>query len=116
MADVGASTTASVVATLEAEATSGEIEGGQALSERLIALLADTARVGDARIDLQAKPTVIMAVGVNGTGKTTTIGKLAWHLQQELGLQRAAGRRRHVPRCRQRAAGRLGRSAPALRS
>jgi fused signal recognition particle receptor len=27
-----------------------------------------------------------MAVGVNGTGKTTTIGKLAWHLQQELGL------------------------------
>jgi fused signal recognition particle receptor len=28
-----------------------------------------------------------MAVGVNGTGKTTTIGKLAWHLQQELGLR-----------------------------
>jgi len=28
---------------------------------------------------------VIMAVGVNGTGKTTTIGKLAWHLRQELG-------------------------------
>ena len=27
-----------------------------------------------------------MVVGVNGTGKTTTIGKLAWHLQQELGL------------------------------
>ena len=27
-----------------------------------------------------------MAVGVNGTGKTTTIGKLAWHLQKELGL------------------------------
>jgi fused signal recognition particle receptor len=28
---------------------------------------------------------VIMAVGVNGTGKTTTIGKLAWHLREELG-------------------------------
>jgi len=26
-----------------------------------------------------------MAVGVNGTGKTTTIGKLAWHLRNELG-------------------------------
>jgi fused signal recognition particle receptor len=85
MADVGATTTASVVATLEAEATSGEIEGGEALSERLIALLADTARVGDGHIDLRAKPTVIMAVGVNGTGKTTTIGKLAWHLHKELG-------------------------------
>ena len=28
---------------------------------------------------------MILAVGVNGTGKTTTIGKLAWHLRQELG-------------------------------
>ncbi|MHB8242890.1 MAG: signal recognition particle-docking protein FtsY [Solirubrobacteraceae bacterium] len=86
MADVGAATTASVVATLEGEAVAGELEGGEALSERLIGLLADTARVGDARIDVRAKPTVIMAVGVNGTGKTTTIGKLAWHLRQELGV------------------------------
>jgi fused signal recognition particle receptor len=85
MADVGASTTASVVETLEAEAASGKLEGGEALSERLIELLAETARVGDARIDIRAQPTVIVAVGVNGTGKTTTIGKLAWHLQRELG-------------------------------
>ena len=85
MADVGAATTAAVVATLEAEAGAGELEGGEALSERLIGLLADTARVGDSHIDVRAKPTVIMAVGVNGTGKTTTIGKLAWHLRRELG-------------------------------
>ncbi len=85
MADVGASTTASVVQTLESEVGAGELEGGQELSERLIALLAETARVGDGHIDLRAKPTVILAVGVNGTGKTTTIGKLAWHLQRELG-------------------------------
>ena len=85
MADVGASTTAAVVGTLEAEADAGELEGGEALSERLIELLAQTTRVGDARIDLRSQPTVIMAVGVNGTGKTTTIGKLAWHLRHELG-------------------------------
>jgi fused signal recognition particle receptor len=85
MADVGASTTAAVVATLEAEADAGDLEGGEALSERLIELLAQTTRVGDARIDLRAQPTVIMAVGVNGTGKTTTIGKLAWHLHHEVG-------------------------------
>jgi fused signal recognition particle receptor len=85
MADVGASTTASVVATLEAEAAEGKLEGGEALSERLIGLLAETTRVGDARIDIRSRPTVIMAVGVNGTGKTTTIGKLAWHLRNELG-------------------------------
>jgi fused signal recognition particle receptor len=86
MADVGASTTASVVATLEAEATAGDLTGGEALSGRLIELLAQTARVGDGRIDVSRHPTVIMAVGVNGTGKTTTIGKLAWHLRNELGL------------------------------
>jgi fused signal recognition particle receptor len=85
MADVGASTTAAVVDTLEAEASAGTLEGGQELSERLIELLAQTATVGDGRIDIRARPTVIMAVGVNGTGKTTTIGKLAWHLRKERG-------------------------------
>jgi fused signal recognition particle receptor len=85
LADVGAQTTASIVGTLEAEADAGELAGGEALSERLIGLLAQTARVRDARIDIRPEPTVIMAVGVNGTGKTTTIGKLAWHLGHELG-------------------------------
>jgi fused signal recognition particle receptor len=85
MADVGASTTASVVETLEAEAGEGKIEGGEALRERLIALLAETATVADGHIDIRAEPTVILMVGVNGTGKTTTIGKLAWHLRHELG-------------------------------
>jgi fused signal recognition particle receptor len=85
MADVGATATAAVVQTLEGEALEGGLSGGEALSERLIGLLADTARVGEGRIDIRAHPTVILAVGVNGTGKTTTIGKLAWHLQRELG-------------------------------
>jgi fused signal recognition particle receptor len=85
MADVGARTTASVVGQLEQEATSGQVEGGPALQERLVDLLAGIARTGTDTIDLRHQPTVIMAVGVNGTGKTTTIGKLAWHLQRELG-------------------------------
>jgi fused signal recognition particle receptor len=85
MADVGASTTASVVSTLEQEATEGRVQGGEALSERLIELLAGIATTEQGRIDVRPKPTVILAVGVNGTGKTTTIGKLAWHLHKELG-------------------------------
>ena len=91
MADVGASTTAAVVETLEREAGDGSLSGGEALSERLIALLADTARSPDWRIDVRAKPTVILMVGVNGTGKTTTIGKLAWHLRSELGAKVVLG-------------------------
>ena len=86
MADVGATTTARVVGELEAQAAGGEIVGGEALSRRLAEMLADIARTGSDRIDVRSSPTVIMAVGVNGTGKTTTIGKLAWHLQHELGL------------------------------
>jgi fused signal recognition particle receptor len=85
MADVGARTTAGVVGQLEQEATAGSVEGGPALQERLVELLAGIARTGVDTIDLRHEPTVIMAVGVNGTGKTTTIGKLAWHLRQELG-------------------------------
>jgi fused signal recognition particle receptor len=85
MADVGARTTAEVVGQLEVEAESGGLEGGEALSGRLTELLADLARPGEGRIDLTHEPTVIMVAGVNGTGKTTTIGKLAWHLQRELG-------------------------------
>ena len=85
-ADVGAKTTARVVGELEQEATAGEITGGEALSARLTELLAELATVDDDRIDLRPKPTVIFVAGVNGTGKTTTVGKLAWHLSQELGL------------------------------
>jgi fused signal recognition particle receptor len=85
-ADVGAPTTARIVERLETEAGSGELSGGEALTRRLSELLADTARV-DApdTIDVRERPAVILVVGVNGSGKTTTIGKIAWHLQRELG-------------------------------
>ncbi len=84
-ADVGARTTAKVVEQLEREATAGDIRGGEALTERLSVLLAGIARTGDDHIDLRPKPTVILMAGVNGTGKTTTTGKLAYHLSRELG-------------------------------
>jgi fused signal recognition particle receptor len=84
-ADVGASTTAQVVEQLEREATSGTVSGGEALTARLTELLAEIAKTGEDRIDISPSPTVILMVGVNGTGKTTTVGKLAWHLRHELG-------------------------------
>ncbi|HYM57388.1 MAG TPA: signal recognition particle-docking protein FtsY [Solirubrobacteraceae bacterium] len=86
-ADVGARTTAEVIERLEREAEEGDIAGGEALTERLSLLLAELARTDADRIDLRQHPTVILVVGVNGTGKTTTIGKLAWHLRRTLGQQ-----------------------------
>jgi fused signal recognition particle receptor len=85
-ADVGAATTAKIVERLETEAGAGELSGGDDLSRRLQELLAEAARTGEDTIDLTAEPTVILMTGVNGTGKTTTIGKIAWHLSKELGL------------------------------
>ena len=84
-ADVGASTTAKVVQELEHEATAGGLSGGEALTARLTELLADIARTGEDRIDLRPAPTVILVAGVNGTGKTTSVGKLAWHVAREEG-------------------------------
>ena len=86
LADVGASTTARVVGELETEAESESVDGPEQARERLIELLAETAEPGNGRIDLTHRPAVVMVVGVNGSGKTTTIGKIAWHLQRELGL------------------------------
>jgi fused signal recognition particle receptor len=88
-ADVGARTTGRVVEQLEREAEAGEVEGAEGLTERLQALPAQIARPQDDgrdRISLVERPTVILAVGVNGTGKTTTIGKLAWHLRRTIGV------------------------------
>jgi len=88
MADVGAPATAEVVGRLEADAREGQLEGAEALTGRLVELLTELAASSDGqeqRIDLRATPAVILMVGVNGTGKTTTAGKLAWHLHRELG-------------------------------
>jgi fused signal recognition particle receptor len=84
-ADVGAPTTAAIVERLEREAEEGTLADGEDLTRRLRELLAETARVDGDTIALTESPTVIFVVGVNGSGKTTTIGKIAWHLQQELG-------------------------------
>ena len=85
-ADVGAPTTAAIVERLEMEADTGELESGEDLTRRLRELLAETATLERDTVDLTARPAVILVVGVNGTGKTTTVGKVAWHLQRELGL------------------------------
>jgi fused signal recognition particle receptor len=82
---VGAPTTAAVVRRLEDEVDAGELSGGEQLRERLIQLLAETASPQgpeSARIHLRERPSVLMIVGVNGTGKTTTIGKLANKLRE----------------------------------
>jgi fused signal recognition particle receptor len=73
-ADVGVPTTAELVRRLEAKQELGEL--GEALADEAAELLGDPGS-----FDLHEQPSVILVVGVNGTGKTTTIGKLASRLR-----------------------------------
>ena len=86
-ADAGASTTAKVVEKLEYEVDSGAVPNdGAAIKARLVEMLAEIASTNRAPINLSQDPAVLLMTGVNGTGKTTSIGKIAWHLKNEFGL------------------------------
>ena len=74
-ADVGVRTTAELVRRLEARQDLTDLN--EALAEELATLLGEPAT-----LDVRADPSVLLVVGVNGTGKTTTIGKLAARLRQ----------------------------------
>jgi fused signal recognition particle receptor len=73
--DVGVPATAELVRRLEARGDVGEL--GEALAEEVEALFG-----GVPTLALDGKPSVVLVVGVNGTGKTTTIGKLAQKLRE----------------------------------
>jgi fused signal recognition particle receptor len=74
--DVGVPTTAKLVAELEQEALEKNIKGGDELRKLMIEHAARMLE-GPVELDVSHTPTVILMVGVNGTGKTTTIGKLS---------------------------------------
>ncbi len=92
LADAGAPTTAKVVERLEHEVEAGKVPAdGDAVQARLIEILAEVAAIARAPINLSGEPAVLLMVGVNGTGKTTTTGKIAWHLSKEFGLSVVLG-------------------------
>ena len=74
-ADVGVPATAELVRRLEARGELGDLT--EALVEEASAMLGAPATLA-----VQERPSVLLVVGVNGTGKTTTIGKLAYHLHE----------------------------------
>jgi fused signal recognition particle receptor len=74
-ADVGVPSTAELVRRLEARGELGDLT--DALVEEAAALLGEPGR-----LNLDGQPSVVLVVGVNGTGKTTTIGKLAYRLRE----------------------------------
>ncbi len=88
-ADIGVATTKEVLASLRRQVTEQKLTGSAALKlelkNQLVRILAaaPVPRNGDSAAAIAAAPRVIFVVGVNGTGKTTTIGKLANRLRAE---------------------------------
>ena len=76
-ADVGPSTTAKIVEGLKKEATKNKIEASEKVTELLKDQVAFILTAGEVSSNNLSSPHVIMMVGVNGTGKTTSIAKLA---------------------------------------
>jgi fused signal recognition particle receptor len=83
-ADVGVPATVEIVQALEAEAAAGRLSTPEQLREALQRIVAERLSQPLERraLDLRSEPAVILVVGVNGTGKTTTIGKLAYQLHE----------------------------------
>ena len=82
-ADCGVNSTVAIVERMEQAAGEGRIAGKEQFYSYLEESIADMFAGGDYQIDVSHEPSVILTVGVNGTGKTTTIGKIAWHLKRE---------------------------------
>ncbi len=80
LADIGVETSVRVVEALRAKIKEEKIKEPEAAREALRAILTEMLQVGDTELHLETKPSVILVIGVNGVGKTTTIGKLgaAW--------------------------------------
>ena len=82
MADIGANTASDICDKLRSKIKENRITEPEEIKLLLKDILSDMCD-GDTKLHLDTKPSVIMVIGVNGVGKTTTIGKLACRLKSE---------------------------------
>ena len=83
VSDLGMDTTEAVMDRLRQTAKEQRIKTVDEAKLALRGILADMLNVGDPALKLDTKPSVILVIGVNGVGKTTTIGKLAHQLHDQ---------------------------------
>lgn len=82
LADLGAQTAMDIVDRLKENVKSKRIGSAEEAKEELYAIISDILS-GDSSLDLSGHPAVIMVIGVNGVGKTTSIGKITHVLKSE---------------------------------
>ncbi len=83
MADIGVETSTYIIEELRDRVKQKRITDGNLVKDELKAVIGEILSEQDSEMKLETKPSVILVIGVNGVGKTTTIGKLAMHYKSQ---------------------------------
>ena len=83
LADLGMDTALDAVEQLRTRVRKEKLQDQEEVKAALRDILAEEMAVGDTALDLSTQPSVVLFIGVNGVGKTTSIGKLAHRLKSE---------------------------------
>ena len=83
LADLGVDTTVKAVEKLRKTVREQHLKTTEDARQALKEILTEMLQVGDPQLKLDTKPSVVLVIGVNGVGKTTTIGKIATRLTRE---------------------------------
>ena len=83
LADLGVDTATKAVGQLRRRVREEHLTSTEEAREALKQILVDMLNVGPVELDLSTSPAVVLVIGVNGVGKTTTIGKIATQLVRE---------------------------------
>ncbi len=83
LADIGGQTSFEIVEQLRENVKKKHIHDGEEAKAELKNIICEILSANDCKLRLETKPTVILVIGVNGVGKTTTIGKLTSKLKSE---------------------------------
>ena len=83
LADIGAEAAVDTVAQLRKRVSERLLTRSEEVKDALRDILRSKLEVGDSTLVLEGKPAVVLVIGVNGVGKTTSIGKLAARLKAE---------------------------------
>jgi len=83
MGDIGVNATGNIIEKLRQQVKEEHIKNPAECKSFLIENIKEQMQVGDTAYEFEKKQSVIMVIGVNGVGKTTTVGKLAWKLKDD---------------------------------
>lgn len=83
LADLGAGVAADAVKKLRDVVYNNKIQNGEGVKQALRDILAEKLNVGDTALNLSTRPSVVLIIGVNGVGKTTSIGKMAKQMKAD---------------------------------